>query len=339
LIVDGHLDLADNVLVAGRDYTLTAARIREIERRRAEQATVSLPDMVRGDVGLAFATLFAEPDGAGYSDQGYRTPAEAERQALDQLELYRRWDVEGRVRIIRSVTELDRHLVAWTEDRTIGLVILMEGADPIVSVRDLDAWWNRGVRIVGPAWSRTRYAGGTGAPGGLTREGRDLVAAMRDRGMILDASHLSDEAFWDVAETGSHALIASHSNARSLVPGDRQLTDEMIRAIGQQGGIVGLVLYNALLDPAWSEDRETVVTMDRQVRAHAEHVAGLVGWDAIGIGSDLDGGLGLEETPRELDTVADLGKIGDVVPPEARAGVLGENWIRLLRRALPGPAD
>jgi membrane dipeptidase len=281
------------------------------------------------------ATLFAEPDGAGYSDQGYTTPEEAERQALDQLELYERWEAEGRVRVVRSRGDLDDHLAIWSPGGAVGIVILMEGADPVVAVDDLDAWWARGVRIIGPAWGRTRYSGGSGAPGGLTAEGRELVAAMRERGVILDASHLAEEAFWEALAAGAHAVIASHSNPRALVPGDRQLSDDMIRAIGAADGMIGLVLYNAFLDPAWRDDHAVPVTVDRQVRAHAAHVAALAGWERVGIGSDLDGGLGLEESPAELDTVADLALIGEVVPEGARDGVLGGNWIRLLRRALP----
>ncbi len=335
MIVDGHLDLAVNVAVKRRDYTCDVSTIRSAERRSEAQATVSLPDLDRGGVGLVLATLFAEPDGAGYSRRGYRTPAEAERQALDQLDLYRRWEDEERVRIIRTAGDLDAHQAVWPVDRRLGLVILMEGADPIVDVDDLDAWWDRGVRIVGPAWSGTRYSGGTGAPGGLTPEGRSLVTAMRERGVVLDASHLADASFWDAAALGFHALIASHSNARALVPGDRQLSDEMIAAIGSEDGVIGIALFNAFLDARWREDRSVPVTFAGQVRAHAEHVALLAGWERVAIGSDLDGGLGLEETPAELDTVADLRLIGDVVPLEYREGVLGGNWVRLLRRALP----
>ncbi len=335
MIVDGHLDIATNVVVDGRDCTLPASRIRAIERRSDMQAMVGLPDLARGGVGLVFATLFAEPAGAGYSDQGYTTPREAERQALDQLELYERWETDRRVRIIRTRADIEDHLATWTEDRPLGVVILMEGADPIVAVGDLGAWWDRGVRIVGPAWGRTRYSGGSGAPGGLTAEGRELAAAMRTRGVILDTSHLAEAAFWDAFDVGAHAVIASHSNPRALVPGDRQLSDEMIRAIAAADGVIGLVLFNAFLDAAWRDDRSVAVTVDRQVRVHAGHVAALAGWDRVAIGSDLDGGLGLEESPAEIDTVADLALIGDVVPEHARDGVLGGNWIRLLRRALP----
>jgi membrane dipeptidase len=335
VIVDGHLDIAANVLVDGRDYTLDVARIRETERRTDRQATVSLPDLRRGDVGLVFATLYAEPDGAGYSARGYRTAQEAERQALAQVDLYRRWEHEGRVRIIRSVDDLDVHVASWPGEGRVGIVILMEGADPIVRVDDLGAWWDRGVRIVGPAWGRTRYSGGTGAPGGLTPAGRELLVAMRDRGVVLDVSHLADEAVWDAMTIGAHAVIASHSNARALVPGDRQLSDATIRAIGDAGGVIGIALFNAFLDARWRDDPSVPVAMADQVRAHAEHVAALAGWGAVGIGSDLDGGLGLEETPIELDTVADLARVGDAVPPAARDAVLAGNWITLLRRALP----
>lgn len=335
MIVDGHLDLAINVVADGRDYTAPVAEIRAREARQDMQATVSLPELVRGDVGLVFATLFAEPEGSPYSDGGYRTPDEAEAQAVEQLALYRRWEDEGRVRIVRTRGELAAHRTAWPDDARVGLLVLLEGADPIVRVDDLERWWDRGVRLIGPAWGATRYSGGSGAPGPLTPEGRELVAAMRERGVVLDTSHLSEESFWDAMEIGAHAVIASHSKARALVPTDRQLSDDMIVAIGRSDGVVGLVLYNAFLDARWSGDPSVTVTFRDQGRAHLEHIAALIGWERVGIGSDLDGGLGLEETPEELDTVADLVAIGDCVPGDARAGVLGGNWLALLERALP----
>jgi membrane dipeptidase len=222
----------------------------------------------------------------------------------------------------------------------------MEGADPIVRVEDLDRWWNDGLRIVSLAWSGTRYAGGTGMPGGLTPVGRELLIAMREKGIVHDASHLAEQAFWEALELGHHALIASHANARSLlppVPGhkadappDRHLSDDMIRAVALAGGVIGLVLVNDFLDSRWTwERRDVPVTLGQQVRAHLEHVAALAGWEAVGIGSDVDAGAGAEATPEELDSVADWTKIGELVPVEARDGVLGENWLRVLRAALP----
>jgi membrane dipeptidase len=348
LIVDGHLDLAHGVTEYGRDLERDVQEIRAAEAGANLErglATVTLPELRRGGVAVAFATLFAAPaelwTHPGYvNERGYRTPEEAQTQALEQLRVYDDWAARGLVRVLRSVADLEHHLELWKTDGVPGLVILMEGADPIVQPNDLEAWWSRGVRIVGTSWGATRYAGGTEAAGGLTSLGRELVAAMHARGMILDVSHQSWEAFWDSLEVGVHHVIASHSNPFALRPTtNRHLTDAMIRAIGARDGMVGVVLLNSFLEPRWvRDDRRTPVTVENQVRRHLEHVAGLIGWNRVGIGSDLDGGFGSLETPG-LDTVADLVKIGDVVPSEARAGVLGGNWIEFLRRALPASSD
>jgi membrane dipeptidase len=348
IIVDGHLDLAYGVTEYGRDLERTVQDIRASEagtKLERGLATVSLPEMKRGGVAVAFATLFAAPaelwTHPGYvNERGYRTPEEAETQALEQLKVYDDWAARGLVRLLRSVADLEHHLELWRTDGVPGLVVLMEGADPIVKPDDLGTWWSRGVRIVGTSWGATRYAGGTEAPGGLTRLGRELVAAMQARGVVLDVSHQSWEAFWDSLEVGVHRVIASHSNPFALrATTNRHLSDAMIRAIAARDGMVGVVLLNSFLEPRWvRDDRRTPVTLDNQVRHHLEYYADLIGWDRVGIGSDLDGGFGSLETPG-LDTIADLVKIGEVVPKEARAGVLGGNWIEFLRRALPASSE
>ena len=358
-IVDAHLDLAFNVL-AGRDPELTAYEVRaaeEAERSGRPKCMVTLPELRRGGVAVAFATLFTgtttyDGDGNGI----YSKPPDEE--ARRQLDVYLRWEAEGKARIIRDRGSLASHLEAWRSDGVLGIVVLIEGGDAIESPAALPEWREAGVRIVGPAWSATRYCGGTGRPGGLTALGRELVQGLRELGMILDASHLAEEAFWDALEAGPGRIIASHSNARALVPGgmiiggDRQLSDEMIGAIGEAGGVIGIKLFNGFLVPEWEAaqigrlltsllpgpvaDGEITnrVTLEA-VRAHAEHIAALIGWHRVGIGSDLDGGLGRDETPVELDTAADLGRIADAVPPGAGPGVLGENWLRFLADALP----
>jgi membrane dipeptidase len=332
-IVDAHLDLAHNVL-EGRDYTLEVSELRAREQADHQQCMVSLPELRRGGVAVAFATVFTGPDGWTDDDQPvYDSPPWDGARA--QIALYRRWAREGRVRMVQTRGELDSHLELWSADGLPGLVLLMESADAIERPRDLAEWWAAGVRLVGPAWSRTRYAGGTHRPGGLTNMGRELVARMAELGMALDTSHLAEESFWEALEIGVHATLASHSNARAIVGTDRQLSDDMVRAIGERDGVIGLNLYNHFLHPGWSAGgRHPEVTL-AHVRAHAQHIAGLVGWERVGIGSDLDGGLGLEETPAELETIADLRRLGEVAPVPGRAGLLGENWLGWLRRALP----
>jgi membrane dipeptidase len=331
--------------------------IRAAEEGRLPRCMVSLPDLERGNVAVTFATLFVGSD--RYDADGlpiYREPPED--WATRQLEVYLRWEDEQRVRIIRDRPALTSHLDAWQDDGKLGLVVLIEGGDSITTPEALPEWWASGVRIIGPAWSATRYCGGTRRPGGLTPLGRELVTAMREQGFVLDASHLAEESFWEALDLGPGKIIASHSNARTLVPGgtiitgDRQLSDDMIGAIAKSDGVIGINLFNGFLDPRWEAALmgrlvttvfagaapggavASTVTLDA-VRAHAEHIAGIAGWERVGIGSDLDGGLGADETPAELDTAADLRLVADVVPADHRPAVLGGNWLRFLEDALP----
>jgi membrane dipeptidase len=347
IIVDGHLDLAYGQIFYERDLErLSPTQIRELEAASPPLerglCTTTISEMRRGYVGLAFATLFASPaeqwTHPGIIDpQGYRSAEEAHAQALAQLELYESWATRGTIRIIGSRTDLTHHLELWAEDRVPGIVILMEGADPIRQPDELEFWWARGVRIIGTSWGATRYGGGTEAPGGLTEIGRELVGAMQARGVILDASHQSWEAFWESLDIGVHRVIASHSNAFALRPTtNRHLTDAMLRAIAERDGCVGLVLLNTFLEPRWNRlDRRVPVTLEHQVKRMLEHLASVIGWDKVGIGSDSDGGFGALESPEGFDTIADLSRLGDLVPHAHRAGVLGENWLEFLRTALP----
>src|SRR5918998_1162186 len=171
-LVDSHLDLAENVTLFGRDLTLSALEIRTSEKRTTRQATVSLPELERGGVAVAFATVtggfLVEDVGEGFEPRSaiYHTSEEAEAQALAQIGLYEEWEEQGRVRLLGSVEDLDHHLRLWQQDRKPGLVLLMEGADPIVHVGDLPEWWRRGVRIIGLTFGDTRYGAGVG--GGST---------------------------------------------------------------------------------------------------------------------------------------------------------------------------
>jgi membrane dipeptidase len=347
LLIDGHLDLAYNVTAARRDLTLELEILRKRERKRkTEVALVTLPELQRGGVGIVFATLFAmpkdalrppgaRPPSARQREKRYGTPEEARALAVEQLELYERWEEEGRLRILRSKGDLEAQLEALAQgDSTVGLVILLEGADPLRTPDDLAWWLGRGLRLLGLAWQRTRYCGGTMTPGPLSELGVELVQAMKEAGLPLDVSHLAEESFWGALELGPQVL-ASHSNARALTPSDRHLSDEMIRAIGAREGVIGLVLGNPFVKGGITrkDPKESVTLAD--VRAQAEHVAGLIGWDKVAIGSDFDGGFGVQETPLEITRGADFIRLGEVAPREARAGPLGENWLHFLRRVLP----
>jgi len=339
VIVDAHLDLAWHALTTGRDLTRPLPP--------GARAMTSLPDLGRAGIGLVCATLFAEPadawngDGPTTGGARYATPQEAESQALAQLAVYRGWEAGGHARVITGRASLEAHLSRFAEDRIPGLVILMEGADPIVAVDDLDAWWDRGVRIVGLSWGTTRYAGGTGSTAGVSADGETLLRAMAARGVIWDVSHLSDEAFDAAIKLEHHAVCATHGAARAFrdrpgrLPAGRFWTDAQIRAVAAAGGVLGLVMLSEFLDAAWSAGGERAVELDGRVAAQFAHVAALAGWDRVGLGSDVDAGKDRDGAPDGLDSVLDWPRIGEAVPPGARTGVLGENWLRFLRAALP----
>jgi membrane dipeptidase len=333
-VVDAHLDMAGNVL-GGRNYDLTAEDVRTIEARTDHQIMVTLRELERGNVAVTLGTLFVGT--SKFDDEGVGIYKESpEDMALRQLDVYLGWESDGKARIIRSRADLTAHMKAWRSDGKVGVVILIEGGDSITSPDKLPEWFDRGVRVIGPAWSATRYCGGTRRIGPLTDMGRELVAAMKDLGVILDVSHMAEESFWQSLDVGYHRVVATHANVRSLGPQrfpERHLSDEMIAALGKADGVVGVVPANAFLVNDWSTSDEPLTL--EAVGKHLDHMAALVGWDHLGIGSDLDGGFGVEETPLELDSVADLHKIGDLVPDDAREAVLAGNWLRVLSESLP----
>jgi len=313
LIVDGHLDIAWNALAFGRGFDGPGTKGYLVTRSALEQA----------GVGLVFATLFAAPGveeemvGTGAY---YRNAREARLLALSQLNYY------GAVGLppVRRRRDLGRP--------GLQAVVLMEGADPIESPAQVADWWERGVRIVGLAWQRTRYSGGTHAPGGLTAAGRRLLPALARAGMILDLSHLAQAAVEDVLRLWKGPLIASHSNARALVPGDRQLSDSTVAQLAQRGGVVGVSFYRGHLRT--DGRRPNLDDVARHVR-HLARAAG--GPEHVGLGTDLDGGFASDAAPlRSLSQLSNLGlRLRRDFSSEEVDGILGGNWLRFLKRALP----
>jgi len=345
MYIDGHLDLAYNVLAAGRDLSLSLETLRALGH---PDALVTLPELRAGGVGIVFGTIYVRPatsvrmsaGGGALGGRTYKTPQEARALGLEQLEVYERWEEAGLVRILRTKGDLKPYTAVGAknqlEDQPLGVVLLMEGADPLVTPDDLGEWRARGLRVLGPAWQRTRYAGGTKAPGPLTELGVELMLALRQEGVALDVSHLAEESFWNALETGPEAVIASHSNARAFVPTDRHLSDAMIRALGAKGGVMGLVIANVFLNAGATADSPKTDTTLAHVARHAEHVAELIGWDKVAVGTDFDGGFGVADVPAELGRAADFARLGEAVPEAVRADFLGGTWLRFLERTLPG---
>jgi len=359
IIVDAHEDLAWNMVAYGRDYTRSVSQTRAHEAGSSTiiyngNAMLGWPDWIEGQVALIFATLFATPLRYRLNPQvknSYASSEEAQRVYRAQMDIYHRLVEEhaDKFRLIRSIADLDSHLDRWTtsdvENRQLGLLLLMEGSDAIADPSELEEWVEGGLRIVGLAWSGTRHSGGTREPGPLTDEGRKLLEVMADLGLVLDISHMTEEATLEALDRYRGVVIASHSNAGALLPGslrpERHLSDLVIRELAQRAGVIGVVLYNRFLVGDWHEGTPRSAVRIEHVVDQIDYICQLVGSAAhVGIGSDFEGGFGLEKAPTGFDSISDLQLIGEALlekgyPMSDVEAVLGTNWITVLRRALP----
>jgi len=316
VVVDAHEDIAHNTVTYRRDFTLSARAKRRLEAntdipKLTGSATIGLPDALLGRVAIIFGTLFVAPAWAnqvmGISGEVvYETPAQAYRLGLDQIDVYHRLaDENERIMLVRTQAELAAVLATWAEGvdfekHKVGIVLLMEGADPIPEPKAFEEWYERGVRIVGPAWSETRYSGGTQRPGPLTGLGRELLEVMESFNAILDLSHLAEEAYFEALDRYGGHIIASHSNPRRFRNTDRHLSDDMIRRLAERDGVIGAVPYNAFLSNTWTKnDSKSRVPLETLVAA-IDTICQLTGSARhVGIGSDFDGGFGVEKKPAQ----------------------------------------
>jgi len=366
LIIDAHEDLAWNILTFGRDYTRAAHETRRLEAgslaaRINGDTLLGYPDYQRGRVGIIFGTLFAAPLRARLDEsdtQVYETAEQARDLYRAQLDAYHRL-VEThpeKFRLVLTVPELEAHLSAWADHPEppgsaesdtglpVGLVPLMEGAECITRLEELEEWWERGVRIIGPAWKGNRFCGGTREPGPLTADGFALLDAMTSLGFTLDLSHMDRAAALQALERYEGPVIASHANALRLVKGsdsNRHLTDEVIEGIIARGGVIGAVPFNRFLVNGWTEkDPREAVPLDlvaAQIDAICQK-AGNVRHAALG--TDFDGGFGVQEAPAGIDTIADLHKLAPLLAAKGYneadvAAIFGGNWMSQLRKSLP----
>src|SRR5215212_5471324 len=353
IIIDAHLDLAWNALQWNRNIQHSVYTIRTGESNLSGagrgQGTVALPEMQQGRVALCFATLLARSTGRAIQNLDYSSPYQAYAAAQGQLAYYHALHEAGKVRLITNRKELDDHIDSWLDweldtslpQPTIGLVLSMESADPVLTPEQLPSWKEMSVRIIGPAhYGPGRYAGGTSTELGLAFEGKQLLREMEKLDILLDLTHLSDEAFWEAIDCFGGVVLASHNNCRALVPHQRQLDNKQIHAIIARAGVIGVAFDNWMLRASWTRGAKVNerVTL-KQVADHIDHICQLAGNSQhAAIGSDLDGGFGREQSPADLDTIADLQHMLDLLSKRGYrdddiASIMYGNWLRLLRTA------
>ena len=358
LIADSHLDLGLNGIQFNRNLLWTAHSIRSAESGETFQwsgnATVGLPDMRRGRMALSLTTLLARSTGRPVSHIDYQSAEQAYGMAQAHLGYYRALEQGGHCRILEDGASLASHIAEWeawdkqhgeltTETPPLGFVISMESADPILRPGDVQDWFDKGLRVIGPAhYGPGRYAGGSGTERGLTNIGRELLREMERVGMVLDVTHLTDAAFDESLDIFAQGVVlASHTNCRTLVPHQRQLDDGRLRRLIGRQGVIGVALDCWMLEMGWAYGKGSSrnhLTLET-VCDHIDHICQLAGnANHAAIGSDLDGGFGVEQSPADLDTIADLQKVAGILSgrgysDEDVTKVMYRNWVGLLLHA------
>lgn len=351
-ILDAHQNIGYNAQQLGRDYTQWAWHQRKQELGyNLRPPMVSLPDNLLGRVGIVFASLKIVPEASlikqSWEQTTYITTRDAYNQAMWQMDYYKRLEDEStQVKLIRTQADLEMVITSWKDDKSIeehiqGLVVSMEGADPIIEPKQLDEWVEHGVRIVAPAWQQTRYASGADFEGELTLLGYELLEVMASYNMILDISHLSERAYKQAMELYEGAIIASHSNPRYFHDSPHCLSDDMIQRLAERDGVMGIMMYNRYLRKDWHHTNpKRKVTLEHVVDV-IDYVCQLTGSaNHVGIGSDLDGGYAYRSVPEEIDTSTDLWLLKDKLHQRGFSvadiqAILSGNMLRQLEISLP----
>ncbi|MFA9477545.1 dipeptidase [Phycisphaerales bacterium AB-hyl4] len=370
LMIDGHLDLAMNALLYERDQLLDVAALREREKRGVADdrgiASVSLPELRRAGVAVVMGTLISRckpwVDASrpiARIDLDHPHPSMSYAMAHGQLAYYRQLESQGELRIITDGKTLDAHLSQWetidvdpkTAPPPIGLVVLMEGADPIVAPEQLVQWHEQGLRVLGLAhYGHSRYAAGTPSrdpssfekDGPLTPLGVELLKQADELPMAVDLSHLSDASFYQTMDCYGGVVCASHTNCRTLANTPRQFSDRQIKLIVERGGVIGLAMYKGMI--RWDDgDPPRAQVRLQHVIEHVDHICQLAGSAKhVALGTDLDGGFGVESTPADLDNYDDLHKLGPMMRERGMtdddiADFYHGNWRRFLHDAMGAP--
>lgn len=354
LIIDAHLDLSMNALEWNRDLKRTVADIRTREKGMTDKpdrgrGTVSLPELRKGKIGLVVATQIARFVAEDSPLPGWHSPEQAWAQTQGQLAWYKAMEAEGEMKQITNADELEKHIQLWNNDavanesKPVGFILSLEGADSLVNLSYLEKAWQNGLRALGPAhYGPGRYSPGTGMEGPLTSRGIDLLKKMEELNIILDITHLTDEAFTQAVDLFKGHIWASHHNCRALVPHQRQLTDEQIKILIERDAVIGGVMDTWMLMPGWvrgkHDPKEENISLNTLID-HYDHICQLAGnSNHIAIGSDLDGMFGTEQSPCDINTIADIQQLEGLLAKRGYSqsdieNIFHGNWLRFLRKA------
>jgi membrane dipeptidase len=324
--------------------------IRELEKGMHDKpdrskGTVAFPELRKGNIGLVVATQIARYVSPSSKLKGWNSPEQAWAQTQAQLSWYKTMEEAGELIQITDIKGLLHHLENWNAKKPIGYILSLEGADSLITIDHLHRAYQYGLRAVGPGhYGPGRYANGTDSSGSLNEMGKSLLKEMESLHMILDATHLCDDAFWDAMEMYNGSVWASHNNCRALVNHNRQFSDEMIKALIQKDAVIGGALDAWMMVPNWQRGISTPQNMNcglEKMIDHMDHICQLAGnANHIGIGTDLDGAYGKEQCPYDVETIADLQTVPSLLTKRGYnqieiEKIMHGNWLRIMKRALP----
>ena len=350
-IFDCHLDLSMNATEWNRDLTLPIEKIRELEKDLYDKpdrgnATVCFPELIKGNIGLCVATLISRYVKPNNPLPGWNSPEQAWAHAQGQLAWYRTMEDKGEMVQISDVKSLVKHIEKWNNNsiKKIGYILSLEGADSIINIDYLYNLYDEGLRAIGPAhYGPGTYAFGTGSSGGIGKKGKELLKEIEKLNLILDVTHLCDQSFWETLDNYNGNLWASHSNTRTIVPDERQFSDDQIKELIKREAVIGMAFDAWMMIPNWERGISNPVQkklLIENIVDHIDHICQLTGSsNHIGLGSDLDGGFGKEQCPSDLDTIADLQKLDGILKKRGYSDddinkIFNENFIDFLKRVL-----
>jgi membrane dipeptidase len=352
-IIDAHLDLSMNAMEWNRDLTKSVNEIREREQGLTDKpdrgkGVVSLPALRAGNTGIVVATQIARYVAPANKLPGWHSAEQAWAQTQGQLAWYKAMEEAGEMKQINNTAALENHIALWNDGKPndkkpIGYILSLEGADSLITVEHLEIAYQYGLRAVGPAhYGPGRYANGTNATGNMNANGLALLKKMETLNIILDATHLCDDAFWQAMDNFQGYVWASHNNCRALVNHNRQFSDEMIKVLIERGAVIGGAMDAWMMVPGWqrgiSTPESTHCNLEKLID-HMDHICQLAGNTYhVGIGTDLDGGFGKEQCPYDIDSITDLQKLVPLFTARGYSqadieNIMYGNFIRFLKKA------
>lgn len=351
LIIDAHLDLSMNAMEWNRDLRKTVHEIRDLEKGLSdkpdrEKGTVSFPSLLEGNIRVVVATLIARYAKPSHPSGGWQSPEQAWGMTQAQLAWYREMERHGHLIALKDSSDLEEHLHRLDEEdyQSIAYLLSLEGADSIISGEHLEVMVLKGLKAIGPAhYGPGTYAYGTDSEGSIGEKGSWLLSEMERLKVTLDATHLCDISFWEAMEQFDGTIWASHSNTRKLVNHNRQFNDDQLKALIAKDAVIGMALDAWMIVPNWKRGESTPKALEVSLEKaldHLVHICSLAGnVNHVGIGTDLDGGFGTEQGPHDVDTIADLQKLPQLLEKRGFTEkeinqVLHKNWKRKLYETL-----